>query len=386
MGAAFVALFLAGWNGGATGALIPSIEQTFHISYARVALLFISTFGGYTVAAAGTGPLARKIGFGRALCVSVLIELVGNIINSSQQKSFGLMCFGYFVVGIAFAGQLGLFNAYFAVLRKPLLYTGVLHGIYGLGAFASPQVATAMVTHGVPFHFFYTTNVGMNIPVIAIVWFAFRKLQELPRQPGELASTSSETFGFRDTLKSRTVWTLAIFLMLYVGAEESVGGWIVTYVLEVRKGSPEGASWVASSFYLGIAIGRIALPIVNTFMGERRAIFVYLAIAIGLEAIAWAVPVLASTAIATALVGLAISTFYTAAITMGGRLLPRAMHADAFSLMSSVGQSGSALFPLLVGVISSKKGIWVVEPTVLALLGAQGAFWFLVPKVQRRVD
>ncbi len=29
------------------------------------------------------------------------------------------------------------------------------------------------------------------------------------------------------------------------------GGWIVTYILEVRKGSAEGASWVASAFYLG---------------------------------------------------------------------------------------------------------------------------------------
>ncbi len=46
--------------------------------------------------------------------------------------------------------QLGLCNAYFAALDKPLLWTGVLHGIYGLGAFASPQVATVMVTRNIP--------------------------------------------------------------------------------------------------------------------------------------------------------------------------------------------------------------------------------------------
>lgn len=62
------------------------------------------------------------------------------------------------------------------------------------------------------------------------------------------------------------------------------------------------------------------------------------------------------------------------------------MHADAFLLISSVGQSGSALFPLVVGLVSSKKGIWVVEPIVLALLGGQAVFWYLVPKVQRRAD
>ncbi|TFY77056.1 hypothetical protein EWM64_g6956 [Hericium alpestre] len=262
---------IAGWNGGATGALIPAIEKAFNIGYARVAILFISTFMGYAFAAVVAGAVSRRIGFGRALCLSVVIELVGvialvNAINCSQ--------------------QLGLCNAYFAILHNPLLYTGVLHGIYGLGAFASPLVATAMITRGVPYHLFYLTNLGMNVPVLGIVWFAFRDLQELPSRPEDVVPAGGASF--RDTLKSRSVWTLSIFLMLYVGAEESVGGWIVSYVIEVRKGSPEGASWVASSFYLGIAIGRIALPALNTWLGERRAIFIYLALAVALEAVAWA--------------------------------------------------------------------------------------------------
>lgn len=121
-------------------------------------------------------------------------------------------------------------------------------------------------------------------------------------------------------------------------------------------------------------------------MGERQAVFVYLLVAVILETIAWAVPIYASTAVATALFGLAISTIYTAAITMGGKLIPRAMHADAFALMVSVGQSGSAFFPFIVGLISGKKGIWVVEPVVVTLLGAQGLCWFLIPKVARRID
>lgn len=167
-------------------------------------------------------------------------------------------------------------------------------------------------------------------------------------------------------------------------------------------------------------------------MGERRAIFVYLTVAIALEVVAWLVPAIASTATATALVGyvynflfwhlsvrhipqrcyrclfsdivffqsnidtvplslshsLAISTFYTAAITTGGKLIPRHLHADAFSLISSIGQLGSAFFPLLVGVLSSQKsiGIWILEPTVLALLVAQGICWWFVPRVEKKVE
>ncbi|KAI0082345.1 MFS general substrate transporter [Panus rudis PR-1116 ss-1] len=384
--ASFIAFFLAGWNGGSTGALVPYIEQSYHISYAQVSLLFVCTFVGYIVAALTAGSLSRKVGFGHALCIAIVVELMGNVINCSQHKSFGLLCFGFFVVGLSFATQLGICNAYFACLDKPLVWTGLLHGIYGLGAFASPLVATAMVTRGIPYNLFYTTNVGMNVPILVMIWLVFRDLQALPEHPGEVSAATSDNphKALRETLKSRVVWILAIFLMLYVGAEESLGGWIVSYMLEVRKGSPEGASWVASGFYLGIAVGRIALPTLSLLMGERRAVYIYIAIAIALECLAWFIPVIASTAVCTALVGLAISTFYASAITVAGKLVPRSMHADAFALMSSVGQSGSAFWPLIIGVMSTKKGIWVVEPTVVALLGAQGICWWLVPNSDKR--
>ena len=35
-------------------------------------------------------------------------------------------------------------------MDRPLFWTGILHGIYGLGAFASPLVATAIVSRQVP--------------------------------------------------------------------------------------------------------------------------------------------------------------------------------------------------------------------------------------------
>lgn len=64
-------------SGGATGALIPYIEKTYGITYAHVAILFVTTFIGYIVAAAGAGTLARKVGFGHALCIAVIVELAG---------------------------------------------------------------------------------------------------------------------------------------------------------------------------------------------------------------------------------------------------------------------------------------------------------------------
>ncbi len=68
------------------------------------------------------------------------------------------------------------------------------------------------------FHLFYTTNLGMNVPVAAMAWLAFRDLDTLPQHPSEKPMEENVTpHGLRATLRSRAVWTLAIFLMLYVG-------------------------------------------------------------------------------------------------------------------------------------------------------------------------
>lgn len=60
-------------------------------------------------------------------------------------------------------------------------------------------------------------------------------------------------------------------------------------MLQVRHGSTGGSAWVASAFYLGIALGRIALPILNILVGERRIVFIYILLACGLQAVSWAV-------------------------------------------------------------------------------------------------
>ena len=61
----------------------------------------------------------------------------------------------------------------------------------------------------------------MNVPVLALVWFAFRDLKSLPRNPAENApeggeNTPNSSIG-RAVLRGRAVWTLSIFLLFYVG-------------------------------------------------------------------------------------------------------------------------------------------------------------------------
>jgi fucose permease len=49
-------------------------------------------------------------------------------------------------------------------------------------------------------------------------------------------------------------------------------------------------------------------------------------------------------------------------------------------------EAGGALFPAITGVIASKAGVKVLQPTLLGLIIAMGVAWALVPRVKQRDD
>ncbi|KAI5119424.1 hypothetical protein M0805_009875 [Coniferiporia weirii] len=380
----YLSLFIAGYNGGVTGTLLPSIERVYHLSYSTVSLLFVSYCIGNLLSAVGCGKLIGKWGFGMAFVGAGVTMTIGIIINCSQLVSFPLMCFSFVIVGMGYSTQLGMSNSYFCTLSRPLLRMGVLHGTYGFGAFTSPLVASVFISRGVKLNFFYLSSLGLILPSIVVQYFAFvhgnARYNSLPEEPVVVTQVApSKKESLREVATRKEVWILAIFLLFYIG-----GGWIVSYMEVVRHGNASGAAWVASGFYLGIAIGRVCLPALNHIVGERRIVLLYIIIACAFQAVSWAVKSFVATAVATALVGFSISTFYTVAIHTAAMLLPRRMHTTAMVMISSIGQSGSAIFPFVIGLISNKRGIWTVQPSVVALLAGQFVFWILVPRVGRR--
>lgn len=55
---------------------------------------------------------------------------------------------------------------------------------------------------------------------------------------------------YKAILRQKQVYLLAAFTMVYVGAEVTIGGWIVTFLDELRGGGPS-AGYVSSGFFGG---------------------------------------------------------------------------------------------------------------------------------------
>jgi len=144
--------------------------------------------------------------------------------------------------------------------------------------------------------------------------------------------------------------------------------------------------YTATGFWAGLTLGRITLPALNQFVGEKRIIFVYIGIAVCMELIYWFVPHLIVDAVAQSFVGLLLGPFYPNAISVVSKILPRSLHTSAIGFMSGIGASGAALFPFIVGALSQKWSTIVLPGTVIVLLAGQALLWAFVPTVKRRGD
>lgn len=211
-----------------------------------------------------------------------------------------------------------------------------------------------------------------------------------PATPHELSSTRAK---FIAVLKQPRAHIFALFTLCYVGTEVSIGGWTSTYLLsrndpssatidyaggEVAGGAltRSQATLLVSGFWGGIAVGRIALLPVTSWIGDQLAVLVYILLALALQLVTWFVPAIASSAVALALMGIFLGPIFPIMIEIAARQIrPRILHTTALSYIISLGAAGSALFPFFIGLLAQARGIQVLAPTLVAMLGAQGAIW-----------
>ncbi|KAK4048968.1 hypothetical protein OIO90_005603 [Microbotryomycetes sp. JL221] len=186
----------------------------------------------------------------------------------------------------------------------------------------------------------------------------------------------------RRTLTSRTVWVCAWFILVYVGSEVSIGGWIITFLIENRDGGAS-AGYVATGFWAGLTLGRAISTPLNNWVGEKRILYIYLGIAIGLELAIWFADSLVGNAVTVGLVGLIIGPIYPVTMSVCTKVLPRSMHASGIGFIAAF---GSALFPFITGALAQKFSPAVLQPVMVVLFSVQIGIWVFCPSPPRKKD
>ncbi|KAG1748273.1 MFS general substrate transporter [Suillus paluster] len=379
-------MYLAGWNDGTTGPLLPRIQTVYGLDFAVVSLIFVFACVGFLSGAFANLYLDGKFGFGKVIVLGSACQVIAYAIESAALP-FPAFVLGYAINGFGMALQDAQSNGYVASLKdNPETKMGILHAVYGAGALSSPLVATqfAQLPHW-SFHYLCSLGIAFITTVSLIVVFGLKTQDECLAQIGQPAGEkgTSESSQFKQILGLREVHLLAFFILVYVGVEVTVGGWMVTYIIDVRGGGPS-SGYISSGFFGGLMLGRVGLLWVNKKVGERRVLFIYAILAIGLELIVWLVPSLIGGGVAIALIGVILGPMYPIAMNHTVRILPGWLVTGSIGWIAGFGQAGSALFPFLTGIIASKTGIKSLQPLLISMMAFMTILWALVPRTARR--
>ncbi|KAK9370214.1 major facilitator superfamily domain-containing protein [Lipomyces kononenkoae] len=372
---------LMGMNDATPGALLLHIESHYHVTYTVISLCFLAPAAGYMISAFMNSEMHIRFGRCGTMVAGLLLMSIAYALIC-WAPPMPLLVISYGLVGLGIGTLDAAWNAFVADLQNVNEIMGLMHGLYGVGGTISPLLATAMVTAGVKWSYYYFILFGLGICITCLNAYAFwgetaaKYLKD--HAPG--VNEDGESQGrLSEALKNRYTIILAFFLFFYMGAEVALGSWTVTFMVTERHGDPAQMGAVASGYWAGLTTGRMVLGFVTGRIGENTMATIYLILSIAFELVFWLAPSIVASAVGVAFVGLFFGPVFPTAMIALTRLLPKRLHVTGIGFAAAFGGGGSAIFPFITGAMAASKGAWVLQPLVVALISAMVIIWVTIP-------
>ncbi|KAK4989545.1 hypothetical protein LTR50_003152 [Elasticomyces elasticus] len=382
----------------ATGALLPSMEVDYHVGYAVVSLIFVANAIGFIATAFFSDALVERLGRARTLMISEAICIAGYTILGCTPP-FPVIAIAFFLLGVGISINLAINNVFCSNLANSTVVLGAAHGSYGLGGIMGPIVATALASKGILWSRFYLITLGLRVACLLFVGWSFWTYEtEAPvqfrdsperrhsQQQTEELGVPTKTQLLKKALKSRVTIIGALFIFAYQGAEVSVSGWMISYLINYRNGDPNRVGYVTAGFWAGITLGRFGLSHAVHHAGEKKSVYGLGAAAVAFQLLAWLVPNVIGDAVAVAILGLVLGPIYPCAQTIFTRLLPAQIQMSSISFISSAGSSGGAVAPFTTGLLAQAVGTYVLHPVCIGLFAVMVGCWWGLPKMVKRTE
>uniref|UniRef100_A0A060T0Y5 ARAD1C16346p n=1 Tax=Blastobotrys adeninivorans TaxID=409370 RepID=A0A060T0Y5_BLAAD len=374
---------ILGMMDSANGALIPTLEKHYNLSYLVVSITFLAPFCGYSISAMLNEWIHKRIGRWGVGLLGTSCQLICNIINVTAPPfpvyvvAFGIAGFGNGTIDAAW-------NSWMGSLKQANQTMGVLHGLYGLGGILCPTIFTSMIDNGIKWNYGFAVLIGLGVTVLVAIGFAFwgDNAQEYRKSVAKSRSDSGAKGGnLFNVLKNPVVAITAGTLFMYVGGEVAMGGWVSTYMIDVRGGNPLKMGYVTTGYWVGITVGRFVLGFVTGHFKHEEILFVvYLAGAIVFEVLFWAVPSFALSAVSAGVIGFFLGPLFPTIIIVAVKKLPKWLHVSGVGFAAALGGGGAGFAPFIIGIIANSKGAHILAPFVFALMAGQMVLWLVMLK------
>ncbi|VGO13968.1 L-fucose-proton symporter [Pontiella desulfatans] len=309
-------------------ALIPRLRDVFTLSYFEAGLVQVAFFGAYFLVSLPGGTIVSKIGYKKGIILGLSVMALGCFLflPASSIRVFPLFLLALFVL----AGGMTLLqvaaNPYVVALGPEKTASSRLtlaQALNSLGTAIAPLVAASFIlgsevlspeaqqalSAGELDAYRIAEASAVRVPFVAlamalaVVAFIFRFFH-LPAVK-ELEKHADEGYGF--ALRHRGLMLGALGIFVYVGAEVTIGSYIVNYLLrleipELIQSNALVAGWVenlggmkieemnpsriagtfVTFYWTGAMVGRFIGSLLSRLIAASRLLAIYAVIAVAL--------------------------------------------------------------------------------------------------------
>jgi FHS family glucose/mannose:H+ symporter-like MFS transporter len=318
------------------GPLLPALIQRWHIQDAQAGTLFTASFvGQFCGAWFATRNLRASVLFGSTITACGCVAMAWTNFNMAH---IALFCIG---VGLGAGLTAGNVIAGTVVPAARARLIALLNVAWGVGAITCPLIVR-LVASTRPQNFFFATAAFLAVASLAAIAIPHVK------QSVSHAEPYPQT---RMPLPPLPLLVFGAAIFLYVGVENSLGGWLPSYA--VRTNPSLHASSISIYFWIAELTGRVLVTVLMTLIGEAALYRICLALLILTQIILCATAQISSAGVITltVLAALSLAPLYPLILSF---LLARTGNHARLGAIFATASFGGATLPWLTGVFSTR--------------------------------
>ncbi len=344
--------------------LIPHLKNVFQLNYAQSMLIQFCFFGAYFIVSLPAGQLVKRISYKRGIVVGLIVAAVGCalFIPAASYRVYALFLGALFVLASGVTILQVAANPYVTILGKPetaasrLTLTQAFNSLGTtvaplFGAFlilsAATDAAASAEADAVRFPYLL---LALAFTVLAVI-FALLKLPDVQEDEPVLSGKhEGSAWQYRHLVLG------AIGIFVYVGAEVSIGSFLVNFLSDptVAGLSETDAAHHVAYFWGGAMVGRFIGSAVMRYIDDGKALAfnAFVAIALLLITVATTGHIAMWAVLA---IGLFNSIMFPTIFSLALHGLGN--HTSQGSGILCLAIVGGAIIPLVQGVLADTIGI-----------------------------
>jgi FHS family L-fucose permease-like MFS transporter len=352
--------------------LIPHLKGVFDLSYSQAMLVQFCFFGAYFIVSLPAGAIVKKLGYQKGIVLGLVIAAVGclGFYPAASMHSYPVFLLALFILASGITLLQVSANPYVSMLGDSKTASSRLtmtQAFNALGTTVAPFFGALLILDQAAASLSATASAeAVQMPYIFLAAmllvlaaiFAWLKLPNL----SATYETEDKTLTQGSTKDSGSAWQYrhlvlgAVGIFVYVGAEVSIGSFLVSFFADPNIAGleeSEAAKYIAY-YWGGAMVGRFIGAAVMQKVAAGKVLFLNSTLAVVLILIAiFATGTLAMVAIL--LVGLCNSIMFPTIFSLAINGLGK--HTSQGSGILCLAIVGGAIIPLIQGLLADSIGI-----------------------------